>query len=316
MPGTDMPLEALNTYLGSCPCPTDFGNFWKQVWEEVKSLELEPRLEPVELGNPDVRSYRVSIQAPDGVTLQAKYLFCAEGTGFPGVVTFHDYPGGSRGWFHLSRYPAIGRAVLAPDCRGQGGASGNGIAGPGPMAYGPMFNGLEGNVKELYLFQLIRDALLWIRVASLLPQIDPDRISVCGDGQGGGLAIACAAIHLGIEKCAAHYPMLCDYKRVWDKDFGTNGYDGLAFFFRWHDPLHQREQEIFDKLAYVDVKNFAPLVRCPVLMSTGLQDTVSPPSAQFAVFHALQGEKRHLIYPKHGHELNNFYENELLAFLL
>lgn len=49
-------------------------------------------------------------------------------------------------------------------------------------------------------------------------------------------------------------------------------------------------------------------------MSTGLLDCVSPPSAQFAVFNALDTPKRHLVYPKHGHELNNFFENELLKF--
>ena len=116
------------------------------------------------------------------------------------------------------------------------------------------------------------------------------------------------------RKCAAHYPMLCDYRRVWEMDFDTGAYEGLRFFFRWHDPLHRREEEILQKLAYVDAKNFAPLVRAEVLMSTGLLDCVSPPSAQFAVFNALDTPKRHLVYPKHGHELNNFFENELLKF--
>lgn len=158
--------------------------------------------------------------------------------------------------------------------------------------------------------------MLWTRVLLALEGLDRERLSVYGEGQGGGLAIAAAALYPVFEKCAAHYPLLCDYKRVWDKDFDQNAYAGLRFFFRWHDPLHEREREVFGKLAYVDAVNFAPLVRAKVLMSTGLQDTVSPPSAQFALFNALTGENRHLVYPKHGHELNNFFENELLRFLL
>ncbi len=97
-------------------------------------------------------------------------------------------------------------------------------------------------------------------------------------------------------------------------DFDAGVCEGLRFFFRWHDPLHRREVEVFRKLSYVDAKNFAPLLRAEVLMSTGLQDCVSPPSAQFAIFNSLDAPKRHLVYPKHGHELNNFFENELLKF--
>jgi cephalosporin-C deacetylase len=80
--------------------------------------------------------------------------------------------------------------------------------------------------------------------------------------------------------------------------------------------MHEKEREIFEKLAYVDVKNFAPMIQAQILVSTGLQDTVSPPSAQFAVVNALQCPKKHVVYPKHGHELNNFFENELLKFIL
>jgi cephalosporin-C deacetylase len=120
----------------------------------------------------------------------------------------------------------------------------------------------------------------------------------------------------GFVKCAAHYPLLCHYARVWELDFDTGPYEGLRYYFRWHDPLHQRRQEIFERLAYVDAVNFAPYVHCPVLLSTGLQDTVSPPSAQFALANALQASLQHKVYPKHGHELNNFFENEWLRFLL
>ena len=179
-----------------------------------------------------------------------------------------------------------------------------------------MFNGLEDDITGMYLFQLFRDAFLWAKTAGQMPGIDQRQLYLYGEGQGGGLALACSALYPAFRKCAAHYPMLCDYKRVWDKDFDVNAYEGLRYFFRWRDPLHAREKEIFRKLAYMDVKNFAPMVRAKVLMSTGLQDTVSPPSAQFAVYNGLHTEKRHLVYPKHGHELNNFFENELLKFLM
>lgn len=314
MPGTDMPIVELRSYRGSYPCPDGFAAFWRDTAQALNAGE--PLLERVDVANPEADYYQATLRAPDGCVLRAKYICPAGGGAAPTVLQFHDYPAASRGWFHLTRYAALGYAVLAPDCRGQGGVSDGGAAGAGPMAYGPLFNGLEGDIRGMYLFHLFEDALLWAKAAAGLEGTDKENLFVYGEGQGGALALASAALVDGYRKCAAHYPTLCDYKRVWEKDFDAGVYEGLRFFFRWHDPIHQREEEIFDKLAYVDAKNFAPMVRSEVLMSTGLQDCVSPPSAQFAVFNALETQKRHLVYPKHGHELNNFFENELLKFLL
>lgn len=116
--------------------------------------------------------------------------------------------------------------------------------------------------------------------------VDSTQISLYGEGQGGALAIVGAAMFQKVKACVAHYPTLRDYKNV------------------------------FEKLSYVDVVNFASMVKAKVLMSTGLQDKVSPPSAQYAIYHNLTCEKYHKVYPKHGHELNNFFENEYLKFLV
>ena len=316
MPGVDMSLDELRTYKGSYPAPEDFSEFWQKAMERVTEMPIWMESEEVAFAQKRLRYYRISIKAADGCVLRAKYI-CPDRKGvFPTMVQFHDYPQSSRSWFHLSRYAAIGYAVLAPDCRGQGGESEAGAAGKGSTAYGPIFQGIEGKTEDMYLYHLFEDAFLWIRAAETMETVDKERLSVYGEGQGGGLALACAAMYPSIQKCAAHYPMLCDYKRVWEKDFDTGAYGGLRYFFRWRDPLHEREEEVFGKLSYLDAKNFAPMVQAETLISTGLQDVVSPPSAQFAAANALNCPKRHVVYPKHGHELNNFFENELLKFLL
>lgn len=316
MPGVDMSLEELRVYKGSYPAPDDFQTFWQKAMERVTEASLQLEQKEVIFAQNKLRYYRITINGVDGCVLRAKYICPARAGVFPTMIQFHDYPGASRSWFHLSRYAAIGYGVLAPDCRGQGGESGAGLTGKGPTAYGPIFQGLDDLPENMYLYHLFEDALLWIRASEKIETVDKGHLSVYGEGQGGGLALACAAMYPAIKKCAAHYPMLCDYKRIWEKDFDVNAYEGLRYFFRWRDPLHEREDEIFQKLAYMDVKNFAPMIRAQVLISTGLQDIVSPPSAQFAVANALTGPKRHVVYPKHGHELNNFFENELLKFIL
>jgi cephalosporin-C deacetylase len=316
MPGVDMPMADLKKYTGSFPKPADFEVFWKKAMDKIIGWPVEICQEEVGFSQKQLQYRWISIRATDGCILRAKYI-CPAGNGkLPVMIQFHDYPMASRSWFHLSRYASVGYAVLAPDCRGQGGMSEAGLSGKGPTAFGPLFQGLEDVPEKMYIYQLIEDALLWIKAVQMIENVDNGHLAVYGEGQGGGLALACAALYPEIRKCAAHYPMLCDYKRVWDKDFDVGAYEGLRYFFRWKDPMHEKETEIFEKLAYMDVKNFAPMIQAQVLVSTGLQDTVSPPSAQFAVVNALQCPKKHVVYPKHGHELNNFFENELLKFIL
>lgn len=314
MPGKDMPLEQLRQYTGSRPCPKDFSPFWQNISEQINALDYRIAFEPQPFENPLAEYTRVTIIAPDGIRLSAKYICPKKSGKVSTVLQFHDYPNASRGWFYLTRYISLGYAVLAPDCRGQGGESGCGMTAPGITSYGPLFNGLEGGITEMYLFHLYRDALLWARVASELE--NTGFLLAYGEGQGAALALAACAYRPEIPKCAMHYPLLCDFARVWELDYDFNPvHNGLNMLLRWHDPLGQRTEEFLSKLDYMDALNFAPLVKAEVLMSTGLQDVVSPPSAQFALFNRLTAEKRHLVYPKHGHELNNFFENELLKFL-
>lgn len=317
MPGTDLPIEHLRKYRGSWPCPENFVEFWSHVAVIAKDFTYSTELLPVDLGNPEAEYFRVRVTAPDGGVLSAKYIRSRGKKNTPCVLQFHDYPAASRGWFHLTRYAAIGFSVLAPDCRGQGGESEFALSGRCTAPCGPLFAGLDSDATEdTYLYHLIADALLWANVCARLDGIDEHRIALYGEGQGGALALACAALYPQAERCAAHYPLFCDYRRVWDKDFDRGVYEGLRYYFRWHDPLHEKEKEIFDRLAYFDVVNFAPMIRCPTLISTGLLDMVSPPSAQFAVVNSLSAPCKHMVYPKHGHELNNFFENELLHFLI
>ena len=182
MPGTDMSLELLRGYTGSFPSPEDFTAFWNTVKAEIDSAPVSLQMEPVAYPNPNARYYHVTLIAPDNCKLHAKYICPSHEGSAACTLTFHDYPGASRGWFHLTRYISIDTAVLAPDCRGQGGYSENGTVGAGPAAYGPMFNGLEGEIRETYLFKLFRDALLWAKVAMMLSKTDPEKLYVCGDG--------------------------------------------------------------------------------------------------------------------------------------
>jgi len=98
------------------------------------------------------------------------------------------------------------------------------------------------------------------------------------------------------------YPFLSDYKRVWDMDLDVAAYEELRTYFRNFDPRHERENEIFTRLGYIDIHNLAPRIRADTIMFTGLIDSICPPSTQYAVYNNMTCPKRHVIYPDFGHE--------------
>ena len=149
-----------------------------------------------------------------------------------------------------------------------------------------------------------------------LPYVDETKVGAMGGSQGGGLTMACISLEPRINRAAPVYPFLSDYKRVWDMDLDQRAYEELRSFFRHHDPLHVREDAIFEKLGYIDVSNLAPRVKSKVMMATGLMDEVCPPSTQYAAYNRLNCEKEHILYPDFGHEYLPQFDDLTFRFML
>ena len=81
-----------------------------------------------------------------------------------------------------------------------------------------------------------------------------------------------------------------------------DAYAELKEYFRHFDPRHTREQEIFEKLGYIDIQFLAPRIKADVLWSMSLMDTICPPSTQFAAYNKITVDKSIDIYPDFGHE--------------
>jgi cephalosporin-C deacetylase len=113
--------------------------------------------------------------------------------------------------------------------------------------------------------------------------------------------MACAALEPRIKRLMAFYPFLCDYRRVWGLDLAQDAYMGLSKYFRLFDPQHQREDEIYTKLGYIDVQHLAGRIQGEVLFIVGLMDTLCPPSTQFAAYNKIKAPKRMALYPDFHH---------------
>ena len=135
-----------------------------------------------------------------------------------------------------------------------------------------------------------------------LDYVDENRVAAEGGSQGGALTVACAALTPDLKLAIPHFPFLSDYKRVWEMDLDVAAYGELRTYFRYYDPLHEREDEIFTKLGYIDLQHLAKRIKAEVVMSTGLMDSICPPSTQFAVYNKITSKKSVFIYPDFGHE--------------
>lgn len=66
--------------------------------------------------------------------------------------------------------------------------------------------------------------------------------------------------------------------------------------------------KILENLQYFDTKNFATLIRCPVLMGIGLLDPFVPPNNSFAVYNNITSKKKIIIFKDLGHEVGQKYD--------
>ena len=316
MPCVDMPLEKLKAYEGRNPRPADFDEFWDKSLRELDAIDPNPTFTPAEFTCDFADLYELTFTSTKGARIYAKYLRPKNAKApCPATVHFHGLSGSFGEWMQLLPWVAQGYVVAAMDCRGQGGHSEDVGGVPGTTYTTPFMRGFDGKPEDLYCRDLFLDTAMLTRLVMQDPMVDATRVGVTGGSQGGALTVACAALVPEVKLCAPIYPYLSDYKRVWEMDLDQGAYEGLKYYFRHFDPAHDREDEIFTKLGYIDSQYLAPRIRAKVEMYTGLRDTICPPSTQFAAFNKITSEKNVVIFPDYGHEGIKTVSDRVFTFM-
>ncbi|MEJ6950684.1 acetylxylan esterase [Natronospora cellulosivora (SeqCode)] len=302
MPVFDMPLDQLKKYQGINPRPRDFDLYWERAIQEMNESKSELELIPANFQAPFADCFDLYFTGVRGARIHAKYLRPKNNAPHPALLQFHGYTMDSGDWIDKLPYVAAGFAVFAMDCRGQGGLSEDTGGVKGNTHHGHIIRGLDDEPDNLLYRHIFLDTAQLASIVMNLPEVDPKRIGAMGGSQGGALTIACASLVPEIKRLAPVYPFLADYKRVWEMDLAKDAYGELKEYFRRFDPRHERENEIYTKLGYIDIQNLADRIKGKVLMATGLMDMICPPSTQFAVYNKITAEKEMKIYPDFAHE--------------
>lgn len=277
----------------------DFDVFWAKAKARVDAHEQKPiyRLD-TDVPYTLLRVYDVTIPGLDGTPVKGWLLLPRDASPSNRVACVVQFHGGGGSRYLDLKWACSGLALLMADFRHQGGVTGSATAFERMCGNAVIGFNLKKMPEDYYLYHAWTDQLLALRAAFEHPCIDPERVAVCGQSQGGGTALMAAALEPRVKKCFAAVPSYCWWERRIDRK--------LASAAELESYLRDRPadvQQVFDLMSYFDGMNFAPRIKCPVRLYACGRDTAVPPECVYAVYNHLgTSDKRIVDFPYGRHE--------------
>lgn len=140
--------------------------------------------------------------------------------------------------------------------------------------------------------------------------IDTSKIMVDGSSQGGGLAIALAAMDKRIKLATVQVPLYADFRNAYEitelNPKSQTPVGMIVNYVRTHPKF--TKEKLFDVWDYYDPLNFAPEAKCPVLMAIGLLDEFCPPRCSLSMYNRLTNKRNEWwSSPEKTHEVDELY---------
>ena len=283
--------EDLEAFVTQVTCPDDFDNFWGETLAGLAEMPLDARVTPDPLrSNDGVNVYQVTYRSLDGLEIFGWYSVPAQGEGpFPAILHLPGYksePAVRRDWGRK------GVVVLSVAVRGKLPSSSQ----FNPGYPGLLTSGVES--RDTYSYKgVISDCSRGLDFLLARPEVDPERVYACGSSQGGGLTLITSGLRAEIKGGVSGYPFLCCYPESM-KMLRSYPYDELSCYSRYYP---ERTGQMLETLRYFDAVNFAPRIKCPMVVGIALEDEVCPPETSYAAYRLLGGEKELWLFPNSGH---------------
>ena len=267
----------------------DLHTFWQQTLTRLAAEPMEAVIEPVAEPLP-YRKFRITLRSLGGVHFRALLALPVQGESpakpWPAIVTVPGY-GGTQQGVMLSEC-LRGYAILQVYPRSQGESEALWkIDGPDKLTWhvaqpeGAYYQGAYADVVRAIDYLVSR------------ADIDPARIGLAGTSQGGGIALAVAALDPRVKVVVAHVPFLCDFR--------TAARTPNALVRTLLERANCNNETTLRTLDYFDPLALALDLHAPALISAGGKDEVCPAATIRAAFDRIPGVKSLAVYPDLTH---------------
>jgi len=283
--------------------PADFDAFWRRSRELLEKVPPKYRvLERRDLSTDEKRVYSVEMHSFGNLVIRGWLVVPTDGKNFP---VHYRVPG-----YVVTLKPNMDNDdFIAFDLNVRGNGNSTDVINVGTDNY--CLVNVEDKEKYIYrgvYMDCIRGLdFLWSH-ANL--GIDTTKIFVEGGSQGGSLALITAALDKRVKVLTMQVPLYAD---IHDNMSISASYKSQVFpfkVFRKYNTMHPgfTWEKFFRTFDYFDPQNFAPMVKCPVLMGIGLLDQFCPPRCSMALFnHISSSNKEYVCVPNSTHEVNYNY---------
>lgn len=286
--------------------PDDFDDFWKAAMEELAAVNPAYKIEEdFEKSTAKHKVYRVEMSSLDEVRIYGWLSIPTTllGSKFPVLVGYSGY--------HVMLKPLYFDEFASFMLNARG-------------ADKEAFKQLDPENIEMIVYN-VQDPMKYIYRGMYMDCIravdfifanedmgfDLKRVAVFGGSQGGSLSLMVAGL-LGskIQTCMADNPTYCDFHLNLDMQDNIREESFIIKNFnRYLDENKNTmtKDDLLNNLSYFEIQNFAPKIKCSVLLGIGLLDPLAPAVTTIGMYNKLNPEviKMSEIYtfPELAHEV-------------
>jgi cephalosporin-C deacetylase len=318
-----LPGKKVVDYRGakSLKRPADFKPFWDKTRAELAAIPMNPEItlmpEWLDYAKQKHTSktgncYRVKLNSFGGIPIVCYYMVPKEVDPLSLTPSKKKYPA-------LQIMPGWGAEELPNDQTAQGVIT----LSVNPRTHGPSKQYFKTPIDQHHLWNITEPEGYYYRLAYMdclraldflvsRPEVDQNRIGLQGGSQGGALTIAVASLSPHKIACAvSNVTYISNFP-----DFfllATNG-SGPQFGKYYIDP--KIGEQVRKTLAYIDISNLSPWIKCPTLVCVGLQDRVCPPVNGIVALNRIPKTvpRRLVLVPGADHEITDLMRQENAAW--
>ncbi|MCK5740262.1 acetylxylan esterase [bacterium] len=266
--------------------PANFAAFWQRSLTQLALIPPQEDVVRYEFLETDSRRvFKVTLLSFDNVGIEGWYTLPRYGHNFPVLLEVNSYRD-TLGPALTAEYDSL--AVFSLNVRGNGYHQDEVKPGfPGALVW-------NINTQEKYLLRgAIMDCIRGLDFLSNQPMLDTSKVAISGLNMGGTLAFAAGALDSRVKLTLVDSPLFAAYRVA--KKYNSFLYNEIIQYIVNHPSDHRK---VYSTLKYFDLQNFAPLLKTPFFISSGLHNNISHPITAFLVYNQVESEKEYFISPE------------------